>query len=642
MESSTTTLRPRASALSLRLDSVLVAVLGFALAAGPAAWNGGYFAASWSWVALGTFSLATIRLILVPRVGLGRLDWALILLLASFTGWLALSGLWSPALTPTLTEVVRSIAYLGAVLLALLLVRRGTVAVLLGSLLAGVTAVSGYALLTRLLPDRLGSWTPVSGYRLADPIGYWNGLGVYAAMGTLLAVGLVARSHSRVVRALAGAAPPILVTTMLFTFSRGAWLALGVGLVVAFAVDPRRLQLAAAALALAPWSAALLIVAAGSDSLTKSSATLAQVTDDGHQFLRLVVAMAVLSAVAAVVFGEVGDRVAVPRGARRAFALALAVLALAGVAVAWSSEGPPWKVADRAWQRFSAPPKETGANVTSRLFDLSSTGRVDLWRVSVDQFETDRLKGGGAGSFKAVWFQNRPNTLYSQEGHSLYTETLGELGIVGLALLVAFLAAPLAAAVRRRRDPLVAVALAPYAAFLAHAGVDWDWELAGITLVALLAGAALVVTARGDSPRDAPSALRYGFPVVTGALAVLSVFLVLAYVPLQRAEVANRQGRFTVALEEANNAVRFAPWSSAALQQRGRAERGLGQFAGAQADFRRALTKTPNDYELWTDYAGVVQGKAALAAIERAVALNPRDPLLPAYLKALRASAASS
>ena len=212
----------------------------------------------------------------------------------------------------------------------------------------------------------------------------------------------------------------------------------------------------------------------------------------------LVAAMAVLSAAAAVVFGEICDRVAVPQGVRRGFALVLAALALAGVGVVWSSEGPPWQVADRAWQRFTAPPKQSETNVTSRLFDLSSTCRVDLWRVSVDQFEANPLKGDGAGSFAAVWFQERPITLYSREGHSLYAETLGELGLVGLALLVAALAVPLAAAVRRRRDPLVAVALAPYAAFLAHAGVDWDWELAGVTLVALLAGAALVVTARGD------------------------------------------------------------------------------------------------------------------------------------------------
>ena len=129
--------KPAPLALSLRLDSVMVAALGFVLAAGPAAWNGGYFAGSWAWIALGTFSLATIRLILVPRVGLGRLDWALLALLAAFTGWLALSGLWSPALTPTLTEVVRALAYLGAVLLALLLVRRATVSVLLGSAARG-------------------------------------------------------------------------------------------------------------------------------------------------------------------------------------------------------------------------------------------------------------------------------------------------------------------------------------------------------------------------------------------------------------------------------------------------------------------------------------------------------------------------
>ena len=636
--------KPAPRALSLRADPIMVAALGFVLAAGPAAWNGGYFAGSWAWIALGTFTLATIRLILVPRVGLGRLDWALLALLAAFAGWLALSGLWSPALTPTLTEVVRALAYLGAVLLTLLLVRRTTVIVLLGSLLAGVTAVSGYALLTRLLPDRIGSWDPATGYRLADPIGYWNGLGIYAAMGTLLAVGLVARSHSRVVRGLAGATPPILVTTMLFTFSRGAWIALGIGLLVAFAVDPRRLQLVTAALALAPWSAALLLVAAQSGSLTTSTATLARVTDDGHQFVLLVAAMAVLSAAAALVFGEACDRVAVPRGVRRGFALVLAALALAGVGFVWSSHGPPWEVADRAWQRFTAPPKQSEPNVTSRLFDLSSTFRVDLWRVSVDQFEANPLKGEGAGSFAAVWFKERPITLYSREGHNLYTETMGELGIVGLALLVALLAVPLAAAVRRRRDPLVAIAPRP------------------LRRVPRPRRRRLGLGARGRDPRRASRRRRarrhargeprrdLGHPRRC-ATAYRSSPARSRCSPSSSSSptcpCSGRRSQTGRAAGQSRSPKRTPPSASPPGRRRpcrrgAGPQRGLGQLAKARSDFRRALAKSPNDYELWVDYAGVVGGKAAIAALERAVALNPRDPQLRALLTAFRSSAQSS
>ena len=41
---------------------------------------------------------------------------------------------------------------------------------------------------------------------------------------------------------------------MYFTFSRGAWVALGGGLVHGIALDPRRLQLLVTGLALAPWA----------------------------------------------------------------------------------------------------------------------------------------------------------------------------------------------------------------------------------------------------------------------------------------------------------------------------------------------------------------------------------------------------
>ena len=135
--------------------------------------------------------------------------------------------------------------------------------------------ISSYTLLTRLRPDLVGDWDPSVLIRLSGPIGYWNGAGVYAAMGVLLALGLVARSNSRIVQALAGAAPVLLMPTMLFTFSRGAWLALAAGLVAALAFDVRRLQLIAAALVLAAAPVVVLGLAWQSDHLTASTITLA-------------------------------------------------------------------------------------------------------------------------------------------------------------------------------------------------------------------------------------------------------------------------------------------------------------------------------------------------------------------------------
>src|SRR5439155_25169898 len=128
-----------------------------------------------------------------------------------------------------------ALVYPVAALAALLLVRRTTVPQLLLGVWAGIALVCVYALATRLFPDRLGTTTAIVGRRLAAPIGYWNALGLLAAIGTLLALGLAARARLPV-RALAGSSLVVLVPTLLFTFSRGAWLSLAVGVAVAVAV----------------------------------------------------------------------------------------------------------------------------------------------------------------------------------------------------------------------------------------------------------------------------------------------------------------------------------------------------------------------------------------------------------------------
>ena len=81
------------------------------------------------------------------------------------------------------------------------------------------------------------------------------------------------------------------------------------------------------------------------------------------------------------------------------------------------------------------------------------------------------------------------------EAHSLYLETLTELGLVGASLLAAFLATAVAGVVRlaRRRpsDPLLPAATAVLVAFALHAGIDWDWEMPAVTVVPLLLLAAV-------------------------------------------------------------------------------------------------------------------------------------------------------
>ena len=150
--------------------------------------------------------------------------------LALFLGWSALSLLWTTSVTLTMLDVQKLLVYVGIVPAALLVVKRRSAPQLLAGVLAGITLVSAYALATRLLPERLGSFDPLAGYRLTTPVGYWNALGIFSGIGLVLAAGFAARAARPSLRALSAAVLPLLMATFFFTFSRGAWIALVVGL----------------------------------------------------------------------------------------------------------------------------------------------------------------------------------------------------------------------------------------------------------------------------------------------------------------------------------------------------------------------------------------------------------------------------
>src|SRR6185436_19716080 len=91
-----------------------------------------------------------------------------------------------------------------------------------------------------------------------------------------------------------------------------------------------------------------------------------------------------------------------------------------------------------------------------------------------------------------------------RDAHSLYLETLGELGLVGLALLLVVIGALAWSILRARVRPValpraqVAAVGAAFAAWAVHAAADWDWQVPALTGLAMMLAAATMAVPRSD------------------------------------------------------------------------------------------------------------------------------------------------
>jgi hypothetical protein len=406
--------------------------------------------------------------------------------LAALTAWTGASILWAPIAGAASDDFQRLLLYMFAFVAALAVLRPPHVRRLVEPVvLAGIVAAALYGLSERLLPSVFSLQAlPSADDRLAWPLTYWNAMGALAGMGLVLAAWIPSRA--------AAATAPILGLACYLTFSRGALGATAAGLAVLVAVAPtlaqaRRAAVAAgsavlAALATVPLSA----VEAPGGSAAQGAAMLA--------------ALAVLGTAAAWLAaprrradtaGAEGlpappataspDRPAAspPAATRLVPGLrwsALGALALALVVTV---------VAVTRVERTSAGPAQ-GAN-PSRLVSAQSN-RYEYWRVAIDAFADHPLQGGGSGSFRTDWLRERTIDETVRDAHSLYFETAAELGLVGLAALVVLLVGIVSLA---RRSPEAAGAIGALAVYAVHAGLDWDWEMPALTLVALTLAARL-------------------------------------------------------------------------------------------------------------------------------------------------------
>lgn len=590
-----------------------------------AAASGGYFPRAWGWSAV-ALSLAVVGALLVgDRFEVTRLELVIVGSLGAFAAWAGLSSAWSASASRSIFELQRDLVYVAAAAAFLLLTRRLAADLLAWSVLASTACVCGSGLVTQLFPDRFGLDLSSSSHRLARPLGYWNALAIVAVMATLLAVGVAASSGRG--RSLGAGLIPILGVTIYLTQGRAAWLALALGLGVLVALHPRRGYAAAIVAALALPAAAGVWLAARSPELTDVSPALEDAARAGHRLSVALVPIALAAATIPAIVDRLAGRVFPQvRISKQAVLGAAALLAVAGLVALVALAG-------RVYENVRPPAQRGGGNPNARPLSASAAARADYWRIAWRDVEAHPLLGSGAGTYGVRWYRERPNTYGADDAHELYLETLAEVGPIGLALLLLALAPPLVAA-WRPRTALIAAAAAAYCAYLAHAAVDWDWEMPTVTLAAL---ACACVVLAGGRPQRPPVPLR---AIARGAaLAVAASVIAIAAVgylgstALEQSGVALHAGDFATARTQARRAARLQPWSPIPWRVLGDIEGAAGDKPAALADYRRMAAKDPNDWFAWYAVAVASEGAARTQAARVGLRLNPRSPELAALLE---------
>ena len=603
------------------LPAVLFVV---AAAVGTAAAQGGYFSTSWGWSTLAFVLAIEIWLVLSGRTDAGRLDVVFLGTFALFAVWVALSVAWSVNPAQSVQEIERILVILTGAVAFVVLVRRELVAQVTLVLVAGITIVAGYSLATRLFPSRLGFYDPVAVYRLSEPIGYWNGLGLFCAMGAILALGLAAQDDtSRGGRVVAGIALVLLPTTLYFTFSRGSVGAAAIALAITASVSPRRVRLACTIAVTAPVALLAVFVASRSAALTHRYSPITAVSDDGRRLTLLLVALALLQVAAVLGVGVAARRLEFSERYRRAAGAVVLGGLLVVLAGGLVRLGNPVASVQHAYGSFIAPAAaDDPVDLNDRFASFSGNGRIEVWRYAWDEAQAHPLLGTGAGSFERAW-QLNPNPPFKlRDAHTLYLETLAELGPVGLILLSVALLLPICVGIYVRRRHLTPYLAGAYGAFLVQAGIDWQWELGGVALTAMLIGVLMLASARDEvkSTRD-----RVRVPAILAAMAVAAVGLVglLGNTSLSRAQTANTDHRYADAQADAGSARTFMPWSAQPWIAMGEAQYSSGDRLGALASFRHAVRIDDHEWSAWIDLAVAARGRERQHALDRARALFP-------------------
>jgi O-antigen ligase len=612
---------------------------------------------------LGAAAVIAGALLLTPAGRRVHGLWPVGLLLA-LTVLTVLSVIWSVQPEDSWRDAGRMLAYsafFGAAVVLVRLAPERWPAVLGGLALAAVI-VCGFALLTKVFPGKL---VPYNAYaRLEEPYGYWNAIGLSAALGAIACMWLGARRAGHgLLSALAYPAMGVLLLTLMLAYSRGALAALAIGLALWFCVVPLRLRGAAVLICGALAAGAVAAWDFSRHALSAENVPLGERAAAGHQLGALVLAMVVLLTLTGLAVGFLTGRRAPSLTARRnagATLLALIVLTLFAFAgaLAHSHRGLTGSIS-HAVDSLTNPNAKPPPNTPDRLTAVASV-RARYWKEALQIFAAHPALGAGAAGYQTARLRYRNETLEVRHAHGFVVQTLADLGIAGLVLALALLLAWAAAAGRAthpfnrrwtswgawreiragarpgwRRSPQ------PYAperigmlsllclvvVFGAHSLIDWTWYVPGDACAALLcagwlAGRGPLSIASRASQAAGPSVNDEGWQVAGQPGGRLAWLARLGYL------------RVGVAAAVVVAAL-LAAWSQWQPQRSEEARQSalalLARDPGAAASAAEtAVSRDPLSAEALLTLADIeqVRGQTALAraTLQRAVRLQPSNP----------------
>jgi O-Antigen ligase len=635
------------SAALMLLPGALIVYTGFTA--------GGYFPSTPAIGALVLTQILIVRLMQArhPFEGLGASTLVVIGALTLYGALTLGSVLWSHSTARALIAFDRVWFYL-LILVLFATIRPSTrdLRWLVRGLVIGASIVCLAGLVSRVLPDVWHTAPNVANERLSFPVTYWNALGVLATLAIVLAFHLACTlAERRSVRILAAALLPLLAGTLFFTFSRGA-IATGVIGLAVYVLVARPRGLLSGALATIPPSAALVVVAYKANLLDTVDPTTPAAVSQGHRVALAAVLCSALAAGLRLLFAtrldpRLRESARTPWMTPRARMASIAGGGVVAVVVILVLGVPQGLAHD--WNRFlsGVTPRGSYGDLRQRLVDPSNNGRGDLWRVALRGFSAAPAHGRGAGMYQVMWDQRRPRFAYAVNAHSVYLETMAELGIPGLMLLlivVVLVLCALASRARGAKRSLYGALLAAGVVWALHAGVDWDWEMP-VTTLGFFAVAGLALGTRdGSRPAWTPG---HGSRLALGLLMLATLALPVLVIGSQQRLGEAERALYASNCPKASSAalssvgwldVRPEPYEIVGFCDLRRGLPRLGVVAMEQA-----VHFDPSSWEAYYALA-IAQASAGIdprGSAERALRMNPFEPLTVRAARALLTSSST-